>query len=217
MIGEIMRVLDPLLSYEIVYVDDGSDDATGAELAAACARYTSARVVRHRVRCGQSARPAQRRQGRAGRLGGDARWRRTERSADIPALLEIRDRLQRPNVVVNGVRPPRRDTFSKRFASASPTAAAPDVGRWRHDTGCGIRLFPRARSSVALFRSHAPLPPGAVHSRRRRAVERRSITGPARADAHITVSTAASSGSLISGRLVAASRLAASHRDRGQI
>jgi dolichol-phosphate mannosyltransferase len=130
---------------EIIFVDDGSDDATAAELAAACERYQLTRVVRHRVRCGQSA--ALRSGVKAARadwvvtLDGDGQ----NDPNDIPALLAIRDRLQRPNVVVNGVRAQRRDTFSKRFASRFANGLRRRMlGDGASDTGCGIRLFPRA-------------------------------------------------------------------------
>ena len=42
-------------SYEIVYVDDGSDDATPDVLSAEAKKYPELRVVRHAQSAGQSA------------------------------------------------------------------------------------------------------------------------------------------------------------------
>src|SRR5262245_38058899 len=52
---ELGAALAPAIRHEIVYVDDGSDDNTPAQLAAARARYATLRVLRHSESCGQSA------------------------------------------------------------------------------------------------------------------------------------------------------------------
>jgi dolichol-phosphate mannosyltransferase len=49
LIAEIRAALGPITTFEIIYVDDGSDDGTAAELAA-----SGVRVLRHREACGQS-------------------------------------------------------------------------------------------------------------------------------------------------------------------
>jgi dolichol-phosphate mannosyltransferase len=145
LVEEVVAALGAAVDYDITFVDDGSEDATGAELAAASEKYPAVRVVRHRARCGQSA--ALRSGVKAARadwvvtLDGDGQ----NDPNDIPALLAIRDRLQRPNVVVNGVRAQRRDAFSKRFASRFANGLRRRMlGDGASDTGCGIRLFPRA-------------------------------------------------------------------------
>src|SRR3954449_13130785 len=52
---EIRRALDGRVDYEIVYVDDGSDDGSAESLARLAAQEPRIRLVRHRVRGGQSA------------------------------------------------------------------------------------------------------------------------------------------------------------------
>jgi dolichol-phosphate mannosyltransferase len=47
LVREIVAALAPLRAFEIVYVDDGSDDATAAELARLRAEVGALRFVRH--------------------------------------------------------------------------------------------------------------------------------------------------------------------------
>src|SRR6202035_361150 len=56
LVAEIAAALDPSgVAYEIVYVDDGSSDATAAEIARLRAANPRLRLVRHATSCGQSA------------------------------------------------------------------------------------------------------------------------------------------------------------------
>src|ERR1051326_9454726 len=55
LVGEIAAALDNLLDYEIVYVDDGSSDATAAEIRDLQQRMPRLRLVRHAGSRGQSA------------------------------------------------------------------------------------------------------------------------------------------------------------------
>ena len=55
LLAEIVAALDGLLRYEIVYVDDGSDDATADEIRRAQPRLPQLRLVRHDRSYGQSA------------------------------------------------------------------------------------------------------------------------------------------------------------------
>src|SRR5262245_7301049 len=52
---EILRAAAPLGVFELIYVDDGSDDATAARLRDARATYPAVRVLRHDRRCGKTA------------------------------------------------------------------------------------------------------------------------------------------------------------------
>src|SRR5204863_3230250 len=54
LIAEIVAALEGLLRYEIVYVDDGSDDATAEEIRRAQPRKPQLRLVRHDRSYGQS-------------------------------------------------------------------------------------------------------------------------------------------------------------------
>src|SRR5690349_24882021 len=55
LVAEIGAALDGLLEYEIVYVDDGSEDATAVEVARLQIQTPHLRLVRHTRSYGQSA------------------------------------------------------------------------------------------------------------------------------------------------------------------
>jgi len=55
LLGEIRIALEGRGEFEVVYVDDGSSDATPKVLAEAQARYPRLRVLAHAESCGQSA------------------------------------------------------------------------------------------------------------------------------------------------------------------
>jgi glycosyltransferase involved in cell wall biosynthesis len=128
---------------EIIFVDDGSTDATAAELAALKPELPNLRVIRHGRNAGQSR--AIRTGVRAARgpviatLDGDGQ----NDPADLPRLvgaLRADDRLG----MVSGVRARRKDTFSRRLASGLANGfrrrALKDTAV---DSGCGIKAFRR--------------------------------------------------------------------------
>ncbi|WP_192499172.1 glycosyltransferase family 2 protein [Skermanella pratensis] len=137
---EIRAALSAFVDYEVIFVDDGSDDGTAGRLAE---ERGDVRVVRHSARSGQSA--AVRTGVRAARgtwiatLDGDGQ----NDPADIPNLL---DRAMMPDVptLVGGLRRERRDVWSKRVATRIANGlrqAVLDDGC--ADTGCGIKVFRR--------------------------------------------------------------------------
>jgi dolichol-phosphate mannosyltransferase len=146
LIDEIAATLDGLLDYEIVYVDDGSDDSTAAELRQAQDRTARLRVIRHTKSCGQSAAI------RSGVKAAQAPWIATldgdgqNDPGDIPRLWNFATAAPaEPPLLVAGHRARRRDSWSKRRASKIANAVR---RRMLHDdtpdTGCGLKLFPRA-------------------------------------------------------------------------
>jgi dolichol-phosphate mannosyltransferase len=147
LVGEIVASLDPAgVDYEIIYVDDGSTDATALEIAHLGATNQRLRLASHAESCGQSA--AVRTGVRAARapwiatLDGDGQ----NDPADIPPLWHIAKAAPAsPPLLIAGHRAQRRDTRSKRHASKIANAIRRAL---LHDdtpdTGCGLKLFPRA-------------------------------------------------------------------------
>lgn len=162
LIDEIRRALDGRVDYQIVYVDDGSDDATAERLrrqAAGCPRLT---VVRHAARCGQSAAIASgvkaARAPLIATLDGDGQ----NDPADIPGLLAVIAEAGdgagagagagdggggagRDMVMVAGNRADRRDPWPKRVSSRIANRVRGSLlGDGTLDTGCGLKVFSRA-------------------------------------------------------------------------
>jgi len=147
LVAEIRAALDgAAVEYEIVYVDDGSDDATADEIARLGGGSTRLRLVSHRQSCGQSA--AIRTGVRAARapwiatLDGDGQ----NDPADLPSLWQIAKAAPAsPPLLIAGHRARRQDSWSKRRASKIANAVRRAM---LHDdtpdTGCGLKLFPRA-------------------------------------------------------------------------
>jgi dolichol-phosphate mannosyltransferase len=146
LVAEIIAALDGLVDYEIVYVDDGSNDATAAEIRHLQASRPRLRLVRHTVACGQSAAI------RSGVRAAHGEWIATldgdgqNDPADIPALWHIvQDSPAAPPLLIAGHRAHRQDSWSKRRASRLANAVR---RRLLHDdtpdTGCGLKLFRRA-------------------------------------------------------------------------
>ncbi|WP_149539519.1 glycosyltransferase [Siccirubricoccus phaeus] len=135
------------VAHEIVYVDDGSSDATPAELAAAAAR-APVRHLRHRRSCGQSAAVVTGVKAARGRwiatLDGDGQ----NDPADIPRLLARAEReaaAEGGAILVAGHRVTRRDSWVKRRSSRVANAVRSRLLQdATPDTGCGLKVFPRA-------------------------------------------------------------------------
>jgi dolichol-phosphate mannosyltransferase len=146
LVGEIRAALDGKLDYEIVYVDDGSTDDSVAVLRRLAAASPMLRLVRHGARSGQSA--GIRTGVKAARgvwiatLDGDGQ----NDPADIPLLWAARDATGADALLlVAGQRQKRRDSWSKRWASRiANRVRAFLLDDQTPDTGCGLKLFPRA-------------------------------------------------------------------------
>ncbi|MGH7030901.1 MAG: glycosyltransferase family 2 protein [Stellaceae bacterium] len=143
LVAEIATALDGLIAYEIVYVDDGSTDTTAAEI---LRLRPQPRLLRHARSCGQSAAI------RTGVRAARAKWVATldgdgqNDPADLPFLWGMaRAAPESPPLLIAGFRRHRQDSWSKRAASrAANRIRARLLGDDTPDTGCGLKLFPRA-------------------------------------------------------------------------
>lgn len=148
LVTEIHAALHGVAEFEIIYVDDGSTDATGQKLLAAKAQFPQLRFLRHRLSCGQSqaiATAVKHAQAPLiAMLDGDGQ----NDPADIPNMLarwRAEPEASREKLLIAGWRANRKDTSSRRWASKAANA----IRAWAlrdntPDTGCGSKLFSRA-------------------------------------------------------------------------
>ena len=135
------------ISHEIIYVDDGSSDATPRILAETARSMTTLRWVRHAKSCGQSGAVVtgvKRARGTyIATLDGDGQ----NDPSDIPAMLDsIRtaEAIGPCPVLIAGHRVHRQDTNAKRYGSRlANKARAWALKDATPDTGCGLKLFRR--------------------------------------------------------------------------
>jgi dolichol-phosphate mannosyltransferase len=146
LVAELRAALDGLLDYEIVFVDDGSEDGTAAEVARLQAEAPHVRLLRHMRCCGQSAAI------RSGVRAARAAWIATldgdgqNDPANIPKLWRIGlTAPEAPPLLIAGYRESRQDGWTKRFASQIANRVRRRLlGDDTPDTGCGLKLFPRS-------------------------------------------------------------------------
>ena len=134
--------------YEVVVVDDGSDDATSARAREAAGAVPRLEVVRHPAPRGQSYAVLTGVRAARGRwiatLDGDGQ----NDPADIPRLLAARDATGAPGdggpLLLAGYRKARRDSWLKRVSSRVANGVRGRLlGDSTPDTGCGLKLFER--------------------------------------------------------------------------
>ena len=180
LIDEIDAALEPCgVRYEILYVDDGSDDATLGELVAVGTSNERLRVIRHRTSAGQSTAVLTGVRHARGiwiaTLDGDGQ----NDPADIPKLLEKRGD---PLLLLAGWRAHRKDTAYYRFQSRiANRVRSALLGDATPDTGCGTETFQcRDLPPSAAFRSFPPFSSCPVHpGRRQRGIGCRQSPPPA--------------------------------------
>ncbi|HET7191898.1 MAG TPA: glycosyltransferase family 2 protein [Pseudolabrys sp.] len=144
LVGEIAKAIDGLWSFEVVYVNDGSNDATEQELKQLIAQFPWLRHVRHRESCGQSA--AVRSGVAAARaplvvtLDGDGQ----NDPAFIPALIRALEAGAPRTGLVAGQRIGRKASGFKKLQSRIANSVRGAVLRdGTRDTGCGLKAFRR--------------------------------------------------------------------------
>src|SRR3984893_7743969 len=146
LVGEIRAALGGLIAYEILYVDDGSDDATASEISRLAGTAPQMRLLRHARNYGQSAAISTGVHAARGAwiatLDGDGQ----NDPADLPAMWHLAQQAS-PSLplLIAGYRERRQDSWSKRVASRiANTIRAQLLGDRTPDTGCGLKLFPRS-------------------------------------------------------------------------
>jgi dolichol-phosphate mannosyltransferase len=144
LVTEIAAALAPDGGFEIVYVDDGSSDATADQLRALTASRPWLRAIRHAVSCGQSAAV------RTGvlharapivvTLDGDGQ----NDPAFIPALIKALAAGAPKIGLVAGQRVGRKATgFKKLQSRIANTVRGAILRDGTRDSGCGLKAFPR--------------------------------------------------------------------------
>jgi len=146
LLHEINRAMPGRGAYEVIYVDDGSDDGTRDALQRALGEFPTLRVLSHPQRSGQSSalltgvRAAH--ASRVITLDGDGQ----NDPADIGVFLErmATEGERSGTLMLVGHRTRRRDTRIRRWSSRIANAVRSRLLRdGTPDTGCGLKLFPR--------------------------------------------------------------------------
>ncbi|MEW9799474.1 glycosyltransferase family 2 protein [Alteromonas sp. CYL-A6] len=145
LVMEIVSALGNSCTYEIVYVDDGSDDGTYAALRAlADGDVPQLLPVQHQASVGQSTAILTGVKQATGRLIVTMDADGQNDPADIPAMLAAADKLSNPHFCIAGYRKQRKDTAWKRFQSKIANGIRRRLLKDdTPDTGCGLKVIPR--------------------------------------------------------------------------
>lgn len=153
---EIARALQPVCSFEVVLVDDGSTDKTYATfLVALHSHGVDGMAVRHAHSCGQSTALLTGVRNARGQfivtIDGDGQ----NDPADIPRMVAMLPNIQHVHFCIAGYRKHRNDTawrkIQSRIANYVRNALIKDG---IPDTGCGLKLIPRETYMLLPYFDH---------------------------------------------------------------
>ncbi len=143
--------------FEIIYVDDASDDATAEELLTALGEVPQLRVLRHNKRAGQSAAIRsgllQANGALIGVLDGDGQNVPTDFPALEAAVIDASK--DGAMVMAAGIRQRRKDSPMRLLASRGAKWIRTSLlGDTHPDSGCGIKILPRDLFMQLPFFNH---------------------------------------------------------------
>ncbi len=144
LVSEIHTALFQYIDYEMIYIDDGSDDGSNEILQNLAQRLSSLRIIQHAKAYGQSAAIV------TGVKAAQADWIATldgdgqNDPTDILRLWTVINNTQNLHMVA-GYRRKRQDSWIKRGSSRIANGVRSRLlGDNTPDTGCGLKLFSRA-------------------------------------------------------------------------
>jgi dolichol-phosphate mannosyltransferase len=157
LVEEIHAALEGGPAFEVIYVDDGSDDETAARLGEAAARFPAFRAVTHAASCGQSAAIWTGVQAAQGTwivtLDGDGQ----NDPADIPRLtgIALAGEAGGSLHMVAGIRRKREDTWLRRMSSRVANGVRQALLKdGVTDSGCGLKVIRRDAFLAMPFFDH---------------------------------------------------------------
>ncbi len=146
LVAEILSSLDGITSFEIIYVDDGSDDETAQKVLSVQRLYPGkVRLIQHEHSVGQSTSIYNGVIRSIGKtivtLDADGQ----NNPADIPKLLKLAERYNpKSDFCISGYRKSRKDTAWKRLQSRIANKVRSYLlSDNTPDTGCGLKVFPK--------------------------------------------------------------------------
>jgi len=158
LIEEIHAALQGQESFEVVFIDDASDDDTAQRLTRLVRRLPRLRVLRHRRNCGQSTAIATGVRHARGHLVATLDGDGQNDPADLPALLARWDGESAAGpqpLLLAGWRAQRRDTWLRRISSRVANGVRSRLlADATPDTGCGLKLFEREAFLALPFFDH---------------------------------------------------------------
>ena len=144
LIAEIVDAIGGRWAYEIIYVDDGSTDATAERLAAAMRQRGNLRQIRHATSSGQSAAVRSGVRAACGAIVATLDGDGQNNPAFLPDLISAIEKGGDRVGLAAGQRVGRQDTGFKKIQSRVANGVRNAILRdGTRDTGCGLKAFRR--------------------------------------------------------------------------